>query len=67
MFRTFPQYRPRQIAYYVKGFFKGSLYIQGVGAFQFDCGRLLLPSLEDKRALHVMKEVNQEIKAISFI
>ncbi len=65
--REFRQYRPRQIARYVKGFFRGKLYIYGIGVFEFDIGKLLLPSTNDKRALAVMKEVNLEIKALSVI
>ncbi|WP_407332062.1 DUF1107 domain-containing protein [Enterovibrio sp. 27052020O] len=65
MFRIFNQYRPRQVARYVKGFFRGRLYIDGVGAFEFDGGRLLPPTKKDKRALTVMSEVNNEIRAMT--
>ncbi len=67
MLRTFRQYHPRQIALYVKAFFRGQLYIADIGAFNFDGGRLLLPSIDNKRALRVMREVNKEIKAMSLI
>ena len=36
MLRIFHQYRPRQVARYVKGFFRGRVYIEGVGAFEFE-------------------------------
>ncbi|OOE99837.1 DUF1107 domain-containing protein [Salinivibrio sp. IB643] len=65
MLRIFRQYRPTQIARYVKRFFKGRLYIEGVGAFEFDRGRLLPPGHSDKRALSVMTEVNKEIKSMA--
>ncbi|CZF83528.1 MULTISPECIES: DUF1107 domain-containing protein [Grimontia] len=65
MLRIFHQYRPRQVARYVKGFFRGRVYIDGVGAFEFDRGRLLPPHKKDKRALAVMTEVNNEIKAMA--
>ena len=65
MLRIFHQYRPRQVARYVKGFFRGRVYIDGVGAFEFDCGKLLPPSRKDKRALAVMNEVNSEIRAMA--
>ncbi len=67
MLRTFRQYRPRQIALYVKAFFRGKLYIAGIGAFDFDGGRLLLPSMDNRPALMVMKEVNKLIKEMSLI
>ena len=67
MLRIFNQYRPRQIARYVKGFFRGQIYISGFGVFHFDFGKLLLPSMDDRRALSVMKEVNLEIKALSLL
>lgn len=65
MLRIFHQYRPRQVARYVKGFFRGRVYIDGIGAFEFDGGRLLPPHKKDKRALAVMAEVNNEIKAMA--
>ncbi|MDD1781604.1 DUF1107 domain-containing protein [Enterovibrio sp. ZSDZ35] len=65
MLRIFHQYRPRQVARYVKGFFRGRVYIDGIGAFEFDGGKLLPPSNNNKRALAVMTEVNNEIRAMT--
>lgn len=65
MLRIFKKYRPRQIARYVKAFFRGSVYISGFGLFEFDGGRLLLPTNKNTRLMQVMAEVNLEIKALS--
>lgn len=67
MLRIFRHYRPNQIARYVKSFFKGRIYIQGIGAYEFDGGRLLPPSRKDKRSLMVMAEVNKEIKSLAVV
>ncbi|MFD2176467.1 DUF1107 domain-containing protein [Veronia pacifica] len=64
MLRIFRQYRPLQVARHVKSFFRGRIYIQGVGAFEYDKGRLLPPVRKDKRSLAVMNEVNNQIKAM---
>ncbi|WP_412177937.1 DUF1107 domain-containing protein [Photobacterium galatheae] len=63
--KIFKQYRPNQIARYVKSYFRGRLFIVGVGAFEFDCGRLLPPMNRDKKALNVLSEVNREIQNLS--
>ncbi|ARU95302.1 MULTISPECIES: DUF1107 domain-containing protein [Tatumella] len=57
--KIFQRYNPLQIAKYVKTLFKGRLYITGIGAFDFDKGRLLLPSVKDKQQLNVMSEINR--------
>lgn len=67
MLRIFNQYRPRQIARYVKGFFRGKLYIGGIGAFEFDGGKLLPPIHINRRMLQVMVEVNREIKKLALL
>ncbi len=65
MLKIFKQYRPNQIARYVKNYFRGRLFIVGVGAFEFDCGRLLPPLNRDKKALNVLSEVNREIQVLA--
>ncbi|WEM42045.1 DUF1107 domain-containing protein [Photobacterium sp. DA100] len=65
MLRVFKQYRPNQVARYVKSYFRGRLFITGVGAFEFDCGRLLPPKKQDTKALNVLSEVNREIQLLS--
>ncbi|MGF1681975.1 DUF1107 domain-containing protein [Photobacterium makurazakiensis] len=67
MLRIFKQYRPNQIARYVKSYFRGRLFIMGVGAYEFDCGRLLPPKRQDKKALNVLGEVNREIQHLAEI
>lgn len=59
--KIFQRYNPLLIAKYVKILFKGRLYINNVGAFEFDGGKLLLPKRRDKRHLHAMSEINREV------
>ncbi|GAA0479699.1 MULTISPECIES: DUF1107 domain-containing protein [Tatumella] len=59
--KIFQRYNPLQIAKYVKILFKGRLYIRGIGAFDFDKGRLLLPTVKDKQQLNVMSEINRQV------
>jgi len=65
MLRVFKHYRPNQVARYVKSYFRGRLFIIGVGGFEFDCGRLLPPKSKDLRALGVLSEVNKEIQLLA--
>ncbi|UXI01029.1 DUF1107 domain-containing protein [Photobacterium sp. TY1-4] len=64
MFRVFKQYRPGQVARFVKSYYRGRLFIMGVGAFEFDRGRLLPPKSQDLNALAVLSEVNREIQLL---
>ncbi|ANE74683.1 MULTISPECIES: DUF1107 domain-containing protein [Dickeya] len=59
--RIFERYNPLKVAKYVKILFRGRLYIKGVGAFEFDQGRILLPKTQDKQHLVVMSEVNRQV------
>ncbi|ACY83221.1 DUF1107 domain-containing protein [Edwardsiella piscicida] len=59
--KIFQRYNPLLVAKYVKTLFRGRLYIQGVGAFEFDMGRILLPKVRDKRHLSVMSEINRQV------
>ncbi|MCL2893936.1 DUF1107 family protein [Brenneria tiliae] len=45
----------------MKTLFRGRLYIKGVGAFEFDYGKILLPKTQDKQHLLVMSEVNRQV------
>lgn len=67
MFRNFKAYRPLQVARFVKTLFKGNLYIEGVGSFEFDGGKILMPKQENRRMLSVMSEVNQHIRQLSIM
>ncbi|ACZ78195.1 MULTISPECIES: DUF1107 domain-containing protein [Dickeya] len=59
--RIFERYNPLKVAKYVKILFRGRLYINGIGAFEFDQGRILLPKTQDKQHLVVMSEVNRQV------
>jgi hypothetical protein len=65
MLRIFKQYRPNQIARYVKSYFRGRLFIVGIGAFEFDYGRLLPSPKHDLKALSTLSEVNREIQSLA--
>ncbi|PSU81099.1 hypothetical protein CTM93_16180 [Photobacterium phosphoreum] len=65
MLRIFQVHRPIQVAKHVKNFFKGRLFIIGIGGFEFEYGRLLPPKSADLNALNVLSEVNKEIQILS--
>ena len=62
--KIFARYNPAQIARYVKTLFRGRLYIQGMGAFEFDYGKILPPKIRDKRHLSAMREINQQVSLV---
>lgn len=64
MSREFSTYRPRQVARLVKILFKGQFTIEGIGQFQFDQGKVLLPEVSNKQKLSIFKEVNGTIAAL---
>ena len=65
MLRNFKAYRPLQVARFVKTLFKGQVHIEGIGSFEFDGGKLLMPNKENRKMLSVMSEVNQHIRQLS--
>ncbi|WP_159567347.1 DUF1107 domain-containing protein [Budvicia diplopodorum] len=62
--KIFPSYNPQRVALYVKTLFRGRLYIKGIGAFEFDMGKILLPKVCDKLHFSVMAEVNREVREL---
>ncbi|MDR0807276.1 MAG: DUF1107 domain-containing protein [Enterobacteriaceae bacterium] len=62
--KIFSSYNPQRIALYVKTLFRGRLYIKGIGAFEFDMGKILLPKVSDKIHFSVMTEVNREVQGL---
>lgn len=65
MERVFKHYHPKQIAKFVKILFKGSFCIAGIGMFYFEEGKVVLPDINNKQMLGVMKEVNATIDSLS--
>jgi hypothetical protein len=59
--KIFQRYNPLQVAKYVKILFRGRLYINDVGAFEFDKGKILIPKVKDKLHFSVMSEVNRQV------
>ncbi|CAH0541612.1 DUF1107 family protein [Vibrio marisflavi] len=64
MYQEFSVYRPHQVARYVKRLFKGTFFITGIGEFQFDNGKVLVPEVEDSTKLNAFREINKEIAAL---
>ena len=53
------------IAKYVKTFFKGRIYIQGRGGYEFDKGQLVMPITADRVLKNTVTEVNSTIGELS--
>lgn len=64
MLREFSIYRPRQVARFVKTLFKGKFTITGIGEFDFDNGKVLVPDIKNIKMLSAYKEINGEIAAL---
>ncbi len=62
--RQFRSYSRVRIARYVKGFFNGSLTIEGQGGYQFRHGRLLLPEQAGISHQQTVSEINQTIREL---
>ncbi len=62
--RLFKHYMPGMIAKHVSRLFKGRIYIYGVGRFEFDQGKLILPEKAEPRHYKTVKEINLEIKKL---
>ena len=63
--RIFKKYLPFMIAKYVKTFFKGRIYIQGRGGYEFDKGHLVMPATPDHVHKNTVTEVNSTISQLS--
>ncbi|MGL6262016.1 DUF1107 domain-containing protein [Vibrio sp. WXL103] len=59
--RLFKRYLPGLIAKHVTRLFKGRIYINGIGKFEFDQGKLVLPEKADQRHFRAVNEVNSEV------
>ncbi|RTZ15933.1 DUF1107 domain-containing protein [Vibrio aquaticus] len=59
--RLFKRYTPGMIAKHISRLFKGRIYIYGVGKFEFDNGKLILPERADTRHFKAVKEINREV------
>lgn len=60
--RVFQRYNPFQIARYVKILFSGAFFISGVGLFEFEQGKIVLPKVKNLKKFSVVSEVNRQIK-----
>ncbi|OEF27773.1 DUF1107 domain-containing protein [Vibrio rumoiensis] len=65
--RLFNKYVPGQIAKHISRFFKGRIYINGVGKFEFDNAKLIIPSEAENKHYQTVKEINQEVSRIRCI
>ncbi|MCL9668483.1 DUF1107 domain-containing protein [Rosenbergiella epipactidis] len=62
--KIYKRYNPIQIARYVKTLFKGEIYIEDVGEFHFDQGKVLKPVNGDIQRLSIMSEINRQVNAL---
>jgi hypothetical protein len=60
--RIFKKFNSFRIAKYVRGFFRGTLYVSGLGFLEFQQGLLLIPSDAGNMVKMRVSEVNREIK-----
>ncbi|WNJ96217.1 DUF1107 domain-containing protein [Vibrio ruber] len=65
--RLFKRYTPSMIAKHISRLFKGRIYIDGIGKFEFDQGKLMLPEQAEQRHYRTVKEINQEIMRLKYI
>ena len=63
--RIFKKYLPVMIAKYVKTFFRGRIYIQGRGGYEFADGHLVMPNEADRVHQHTVKEINTTISELN--
>ncbi|UJF19041.1 DUF1107 domain-containing protein [Vibrio sp. SS-MA-C1-2] len=59
--RMFKQYIPSSVAKHISRLFKGRLYIDGRGGYEFNHGQLQIPANPKEHHYLTVKEVNQEI------
>ncbi|MCG7499055.1 DUF1107 domain-containing protein [Vibrio sp. Of7-15] len=62
--RLFKSYAPSMIAKHISRLFKGRIYINGRGSYEFDHGKLIIPEQAQKKHFVTVKEVNQEIRKL---
>ncbi|MGF1772062.1 DUF1107 domain-containing protein [Vibrio maritimus] len=59
--RLFKRYTPSMIAKHISRLFKGKIYVYGLGGFEFDNGKLIIPERAEQRHFKAVKEINQEV------
>ena len=59
--RLFKRYTPSMIAKHISRLFKGRITIYGIGRFEFDNGKLILPEKAERKHFRAVKEINQEV------
>lgn len=60
--RIFKKYSPVLIARYVQNYFKGRVYIQGRGAYEFSQGVVVMPEKADAKHTQTVQEINNVIE-----
>lgn len=58
--RLFKRYTPSMIAKHISRLFKGRIYIYGVGRFEFDNGKLILPEKAEQRHFRAVKRLTKK-------
>ncbi|MCE2573221.1 DUF1107 family protein [Motilimonas eburnea] len=62
--KEFKVYNPVKVAKYVKSYFTGQLFIQGIGRFEFCQGKMAFSEHAPLHYKRVASEVNKQIKAM---
>lgn len=52
------------IAKHISRLFKGRIYINGRGSYEFDHGKLIIPEQAQRKHFVTVKEINQEIRKL---
>ena len=60
--RIFKKYSPVLVARYVQNYFKGRVYIQGRGAYEFSQGVVVMPECPDAKHSKTVTEINNAIQ-----
>ncbi|KLV06795.1 hypothetical protein ABT56_07925 [Photobacterium aquae] len=62
--RMFKHYVPQMIAKHVSRLFRGRIYIDGRGGYEFQNGQLLVPIKAQQHHFQTVKEINSEIRRL---
>ncbi|MFO6422000.1 DUF1107 family protein [Motilimonas sp. KMU-193] len=62
--KEFKIYNPVKVAKYVKSYFTGQLFIQGVGRFEFYQGKVAISQHAPLHYKQIASEINKLIKAM---
>lgn len=62
--KVFKQLSPRQIARYIKSFYRGYFAIESLGTFEFSAGRISIHGLTCRQRLRLASQINQAVSQL---